>query len=196
MIVDVNAFALMVERSQGNSIAQLTRDVLYGGVRSVEKCGGAVVGFMGDAFLALLDSAQETFLACVHIAKDLDEQCEYISGAQSQHPDSFWFSRGGPSLKIGIEYGFLDRSTVSSRFMGEQQLFVGSAINYASRIANDGYGNRCHIGPLAAENGLREYSLSEPKEAKGKEGESPYTYFELDLGDIWRAGDSEETYWG
>jgi class 3 adenylate cyclase len=56
MIVDVNSFTPMVsESTPSDSIAQFVRDVLSGGIDMVQKQDGAVVSFMGDAFLAILD---------------------------------------------------------------------------------------------------------------------------------------------
>ena len=196
MIVDINGFAPMVDKSEGNSIAQFVRDVLTGGIEAVERNGGEVVGFMGDAFLAILPSAEEVARSCFGIAKDLDRQCEYISIIQHSSPDSFWFAPGGPSLKIGIEYGFMDVSSIQSNFLGEHKLLIGSAINHASRIMQALDGNRCLVGPNAAKQGLDNYALEGPMFVPGKNEEAPYEAYEFDLGDIWRAGVSNETYWG
>ena len=116
MLVDINGFTQMVAKAGGESIAQFTRDVLAGGIAAVEHNGGEVVGFMGDAFYALLFDPDNVFGCCAEIAKDLDAQGEYISGS----PGLFSFSPGGPGLKVGIEHGsfdgrvrhFLDRKSV------------------------------------------------------------------------------------
>ncbi len=194
MIVDINSYTKMVANPDANLIAQFTRDVLSGGVDAVENNGGEVVGFMGDAFFAILSDADEVFRCCVTIAKDIDRQCEYISNNAKAFP----FLPQGPSLKIGIEYGYLDVSDISCNFLGKQKLFAGEAINYAARITAADYGNRCLIGPKAFENGLNNYIRKEdgPNEVVGKEGEPIYKYYKLDLGDFWREGNSEESYWG
>src|SRR5712691_12632476 len=142
MIVDINSFTTMVAHPKSNVIAQFTRDVLIGAVNNIESMGGEVVGFMGDAILGLLDTAENTYGACAGIAKDLNEQCEYMSIQQKKSPDDWAFCPGGPSLKLGIEYGYLDTSTISSKRLGEQLLLVGDAINYAARITKPGVGNR------------------------------------------------------
>ena len=66
MIVDINGYTPMIaDAVYINGIAQFVRDVLVGGVFAVEKNGGAVVGFMGDAFLAVLNSPDSVFKTCV-----------------------------------------------------------------------------------------------------------------------------------
>lgn len=194
MIVDINGYTKMVSNSDANLIAQFTRDVLYGGISAVEKNGGEVVGFMGDAFFAILSDSDQVFNSCITIAKDIDRQCEYISS----NSEAFPFSPKGPSLKIGIEYGFIDVSDISSKYLGKQKLFAGEAINYAARITAADYGNRCLVGPKAFEMGLKSYIRKEdgPFAIEGKEGEPLYKYYKLDLSDIWREGDSDESYWG
>lgn len=191
MIVDINGFTGMVAKAEGESIAQFTRDVLVGGIGAVERYGGEVVGLMGDAFYALLSDADEVFMCCVEIAKDLDRQCEYIS----ESPELFSFSPGGPGLKIGIEYGALDIAPIQSNYLKEQNLFIGTAVNYASRITAAGKGNRCLMGPMAATQGLNNYSHRGPFTVKGKAGEKRYTYFELNLDDIWWTGGEGRTSW-
>lgn len=196
MIVDINGFTRMVGKAEGDSIAQYTRDVLAGGIDAVQGNGGEVVGLMGDAFYALLSDADDVFNCCVDIAVDLDKQCEYVSDVQSESPESFSFSPGGPGLKIGVEYGLLDISPIISNYLGAQNLFIGPAVNYASRIISAGKGNRCMVGPRAAEQGLINYQHRGPFKVKGKRGEKAYTYYELNLDDVWRTGDEGETFWG
>jgi class 3 adenylate cyclase len=103
-------------------IAQFTRDVLDGAIRAIEERDGEVVGFMGDAILGLVRTAESTFFACCGIAEDVNKQCEYISTQQEEASQLWEVSPGGPSLKIGVEYGDLDVSTISSRFLGDQKL--------------------------------------------------------------------------
>jgi class 3 adenylate cyclase len=165
-------------------------------IECAEKHGGQVVGLMGDAFYAVLPRVDNVFMCCVGIAKDVDRMCEWISQCQTTDPDAFAFSPGGPGLKIGVEYGTLDVDDIHTDFLGNQKLLVGPAVIYASRITAAGKGNRCLIGPKAAKRGLDKYSLRGPLKIKGKKGEPIYTYYELELGDIWRAGDATETYWG
>jgi class 3 adenylate cyclase len=193
IIVDINSFTKMVAKPNAILIAQFTRDVLAGGINAVEKSGGNVVGFMGDAFLAIHKDAEKVFKCCIGIARDLDKICDYISNTKNAFP----FSPKGPSLKIGIEYGFIDISDISSKFLGTQKLFIGEPINYAARIMEAGFGNRCNIGPNAYNKGLKDFidENDGPFLIEGKKGENTYTYYELDLGDIWREGDSKESYW-
>ncbi len=69
MIVDINSFTPMVSKSaQSDSIAQFVRDALSGGIDMVQKHGGSVVSFMGDA-LACSSLANQA----VDVAKDMLE---------------------------------------------------------------------------------------------------------------------------
>jgi hypothetical protein len=132
VIVDINGFTPMVSRStKGESIAQFVRDTLSGGIETVQKHGGAVVGFMGDAFLSVFDNIASVYMSCVGIAKDLDRCCEYISDHQRVFPKDWHYAKGGASLKIGIEYGWIDISTIHSNLLRQQKLLIGPPINYA-----------------------------------------------------------------
>jgi len=197
MIVDINHFTTMVTEAQGNMIADFVRDILVGAIKSIEDQDGEVVAHMGDAILGVLPNGENAAYACFSIAKDLDLVCEYISGEQ---PGVWDFAPGGPSLKIAVEYGNIDVAAISSKFMGAQRLLIGDAINYASRILSPGKGNRCHIGPVAATmNPFSGYALEGPLKTKGKKGEPEYTYYQLDLGNIWAEGPrkkGKETFWG
>lgn len=197
LIVDINGFTGMVDRSYGNIIADFVRDVLVGSVKAVEDAGGEVVGFMGDAILAVLTDAESAATACFAIANDMNSQCEYISQSQQECPDCWDFAPGGPSLKIGIEHGWMDVSEISSRSLGTHQLIIGSAINHAARILNAEKGNRCLVGPSAVEHGFSNYQLEAPSFIAGKDGEPDYKYFRFDLGDMWIEGvpDDGLSYW-
>lgn len=200
LVLDINGFTPMVSKTApSDCIAQFVRDVLSGGVEIVERQGGSILSFMGDAFLALLENAESAYKAAVGIAKDLDRQCEYISDHQRDHPHDWHFVRGGPSLKIGIEFGWVDISTIHSALLGTQRLVIGPAINYACRITTVGQGNRCHVGTEAMRRGFDQWRNSGPFSAKGKPGESEYPYWQMVLGDIWREGKidtGEDTYLG
>ena len=201
IIVDLNQFTVMVSKAEkeGALIAQFTRDALYGAIREIEAQGGEVVGFMGDAVLGIIQDGEGAAIACFGIAKDLDRQCEYISDAQSSRDRNWPFAPGGPSLKIAIEYGSMDISTISSRLLGEQRLLIGSPINYAARISAAGEGNRCVIGPVAAKKEFSSYTLDGPHSIRGKRGEPAYKYYFFPMDDIWIEGPREpgkETYWG
>jgi class 3 adenylate cyclase len=189
MIVDINAYSLIVEGGGSDMAAQFTRDVLTGGIVAVEQSGGDVVGFMGDAFLAFLPTAQAAVDSCIGIACDLNKQVEYLYLLSKEDPGSYEFAGGGPSLKIGVEFGWIGPSMIHSSFLGNQRLFAGTAINLASRILNMGRGNRCHVGPTAAK--LIEqagYGLSGPFRVKGKAGEGSYELWKFVMDDIWKEG--------
>ena len=192
MIVDINGFTSMVAEGDRSLIAHFVRDVLVGSIHAIEEAGGEVVGFMGDAVLGVLPNSESTAQACFVIAKDLDDQCAYISSAQEENPDNWSFAPGGPSLKIGIEHGCLSVAEIESRALGTHRLIIGSAINHAARILAAGTGNRCFIGPSAAEHGFSNYALAGPYSVAGKDGEPDYEYFQLDLSSIWIEGKSED----
>ena len=195
LVVDINGFTSMVSKTTpSDCIAQFVRDVLSGGIEIIEKEGGSVVSFMGDAFLSVLDNIESTYRASVGIAKCLDRQCEYLSVHQKDYPGDWNYIKGGPSLKIGSEYGWIDISTINSELLGQQRLLIGPAINYACRITAAGKGNRCHVGPQAMKKGMDQWWNDGPFSVKGKKHEGQYEYWSMNLGDIYRKG--EDTYWG
>jgi hypothetical protein len=108
---------------------------------------------------------------------------------------TYFISPGGFKLKIGVEYGLLDVSEISSNYLGNQPLITGPAVIYANRITAARKGNRCLVGPIAAKK-LSQCPLEGPFTIKAKKGEKPYAYYELVLDDIWRTGKGKETYWG
>ena len=200
MIVDINHFTRMVAEAKNGLIAQFVRDILTGPITAIERYGGEVVGYMGDAILGVLPTGDGTVSACFDIAKDVDRQCEYISNHQQDFPMDWAYAAGGPSIKIAVEYGALNVSTISSRFLGTHRLLIGDAINYAERITAGGDGNRCHIGPTAAAMApFTGYTLRRRHSVRGKAREGNYTYYKFDLGDIWIEGrrkQGKETFWG
>lgn len=187
MIVDINGFTPMVSNSihHNDSIAQFTRDVLSGGIDAAEKEEGIVVGFMGDAFLAVFDNAESVYMACVGIAHDLDKQCQYIAELQRDFPDGWGYAPGGVGLKIGIEYGWIDISTIHSKYLGTQSILIGPPINYAHRILSGVKENRCNVGPEAMKHGMDQWWNDGPYSVDGKPGEGKYIYWEMPLGDVW-----------
>jgi class 3 adenylate cyclase len=201
IIVDLNQFTTMVSRAEnaGAPIAQFIRDSLAGAIFEIEAGGGEVVAFMGDAILGIVTDGESAVRACFGIAKDLDRMCEYICSAQFHDEHAWSFAAGGPSIKISIEYGSMDVSTISSRFLGEHRLLIGSPINYAARIGAAGEGNRCVIGPAAAKMQFGAYHLDGPHSVKGKGGEPPYQYYRFPMDAVWSEGPREvgkDTYWG
>ena len=201
MIVDLNGFTPMVEKAEcaNDSIAQFTRDALAGAIFEIEAEGGEVVGFMGDAILGILPDGDSAAKACFGIAKDTDRLCEWISNCQAECKGGWEYAPGGPSLKISVEYGWMDVSTIDCRLLGEHRLLIGNPINYAARICEAGVGNRCIIGPAAAKLGFSQYTLDGPHTVPGKPGELDYPYYFFDLGHIWIDGPREpgkETFWG
>ena len=190
IIVDLNQFTNMVARAEEgpNDIAQFTSDALSGSIMEIESEGGEVVAYMGDAILAIIADHDSVIRACFGIAKDTDRQCEYISDAQSHSKDIWPFAPGGPSVKISIEHGRLEISTITSRFLGEHRLLVGSSINYAARISAAGKGNRCVVGPRAAKLAFSSFDLDGPHHIKGKSGEQSYEYYLFSMGDTWIEG--------
>jgi len=201
IIVDLNQFTPMVTEAEktGDSIAQFVRDALTEAIVEIEAEGGEVVAFVGDAVLGFIPPGEGVTLACFGIVKQIDRLCNYISDAQSDCEHMWAFAPGGPSIKIAIEFGSMDVSTIGSRFLGEHRLLIGSPINYAARISNAGVGNRCIIGPTAAGKAFHQYPLDGPHTIEGKPGEPDYRYYLFDLGDIWIDGPREpgkETYWG
>ncbi|HEF5783634.1 hypothetical protein WK80_08195 [Burkholderia multivorans] len=194
MIVDVNSFtALVAQNGLGAGVAQFVRDILLGPIAVVEREGGSIIGVNGDAIFAILPDADSTYMACVGIAKDLNNICSYLADT-----DYITSIPAPPSLKIGVEYGILDNSTITTKALGTIPFCIGPATNYAARIIAAGAGNRCHIGPAAYNAGMDAWLSGQTTlEVDGKRGEPAYSYYELDLGDTWIEGqrDDGEYYW-
>jgi class 3 adenylate cyclase len=197
LFVDINGFTVMTATEKDDDMAQFVRDVLCGSVVQVEKCQGEVVSLGGDGLLAIIPEGKHIFPVCAGIAKDVNNLCEYLTGAQLHH-GGWAFCPGGPSIKIGVEFGTFEISEIDLRFLGEQKLFVGPAINHASRIMTGVMGNECRIGPVAAAHeDLKDYPLGPIQYVKGKRKEAPFAFHSLDLGDIWVEGKRKrgESYW-
>lgn len=185
VIVDINQFTAIVHLAENNGfpVAQFIRDILSGSINAVQKHEGLVVGFMGDAFLAIMKTADQVMKSCIRIADEIDKVNEYLSSDQEIWP----ITKKGLKIKIGIEYGQLDISDIHSSFLGTQKLFIGTPVNYASRITSGGNkkNNRCLIGPKALAAGLNAWSPDGPYKLKGKKGEGEYEYYNLDLDNTW-----------
>jgi class 3 adenylate cyclase len=193
MIVDINGFTLLVNSHIDASIAQFTHDVLIGGIGLVEEQGGQVVGLMGDAFYALLPDAKSVVECSIGIAIDINKQCEYLDHLHSDLKSTEYPE--GIGVKIAVEYGSLDVANIQTRAMRRQRLFVGEAVIYATRISGAGKGNRCLLGPVAAEMVQEECDLKGPYKLKGKEGEPLYTYYRMDLSEVWLEGPVSDGKW-
>ena len=185
MLVDMNGFG-RIAQNEFPGIAQFTSDFLSSNVEIVEKYEGQVVGFAGDQFYALLDTARNVFLSCVGIAKNMSNMYDYFEDSG----DVFPFTPNDIGIKIGVEFGRLDTGVIHSNFLNKQYIFTGQPVSYAARImagkkGNIIKGNKCVIGPNAMKEGLKEWMHEGPFTIKGKKGESAYTYYTLDLDDIW-----------
>jgi len=193
IIVDINKFTKMVALSENSdeSIAQFVKDTLHDAIAEIENAGGEVVGFMGDAVLGVLLDGASAVEACQGIARAANRRSEYLSHLQQEDPDAWEFAPGGPTLKIAVEYGRLDLSTISSRFHGEHELLIGMAVNYAARISAAGEGNRCIVGPKAAHMAFNRYPLEGPFHIEGKRGEGGYEYYVFPMEDAWLEGPRE-----
>lgn len=194
LIADINSFTkLVANHDLPAGISAYVRDVLAGSIAAVEECEGSVIGVMGDAIFGVLPTSDAAFNACVLIARDVDRLCSYLSGTDYEEgvPEL-------PSLKVGVEYGPLSASTISSAALGTIPFCIGPATNYAARIIAAGVGNRCHVGPAAMHAGLSNYiEFNKAIQIEGKAGESKYQYWKLDLSDVWIEGIPEDgiRYW-
>ena len=194
MMVDINGFtALVLKNELSAGVGQFVCDVLSGSIRAIEDAGGSVIGINGDAIFGILPDANSAAQACHMVAKDLNAVCDYLDGT-----DYLDEVPSPPTLKIGVEYGILSNSTISTNALGEIPFCIGPATNYCSRIIAPGEGNRCHVGPEAYANGMDKWiGEQQPREVTGKPGEPIHTYYKYDLGEVWREGPREdgEFYW-
>lgn len=192
IIVDINGFSQTVTSAEdgstkGADIADFTRDALEHVVRAIEANEGEVPAIMGDAVFGILPEGAPILMARQEIAVAVNRESEHISDHRITSPGDWAYSPGGVSLKICIEFGEMHVSSIRTQYLGVQQLFVGSAINYASRIGAAGKGNRCLIGPAASK--MPEFSskpLCGPQHVPGKRGEPDLEYYELCLKDRWQ----------
>ena len=192
VIVDINHFAAMVSAavtgpSRGELIADFVSRTLTGAIDAIEFRGGHVMGVMGDAVFGVLSKGDAIFDLCEDIARSVNEASLRITCHQAAFPDAWHYSPGGPSLKICIEFGWMDIATITTRQLGTQKLLIGQAINCASRLGQAGTGNRCLVGPVAAGMlDLSPHAMRGPFNMPGKADEPDIICYELDLDTLWR----------
>jgi hypothetical protein len=184
LVVDINGCEKLIGAGADGLTAQFFRDLLAGGIDAVEKCNGSVISFTGDGFQAVLPTEKDAAHACWHIARDLRKTREYLSGTCDDGSPVWPQMEIGVGLKIAIERGILEISTITSTFLGQQPFLVGEPTVYASRLLAFGQGDRCLVGPKAAANW--DYSgLEGPYRGEGKHKGLTYEYYFYDLDDLW-----------
>jgi len=184
LVVDINGSEKLIDAGEDGCTGQFFRDLLSGGIHAVEECGGSVISFTGDGFIAVLPTEADAAHACWGIARDLRKTREYLEGCRANCADAWPHLEVGVGLKIAIERGELEVSSISSSFLGTQPFLVGAPTVYASRISAFGEGDRCIVGPRAAANWP--YSgLEGPYEDEVKHKGLKYQYYFYDLDDLW-----------
>jgi class 3 adenylate cyclase len=184
LIVDINGSEKLIEAGEDGLTGQFFRDILVGGIHAVEGCNGSVISFTGDGFVAVLPTEADAAEACWRIAKDFRKIREYLEDCRRDNPYAWPLSDVGLGLKIAIERGHLEVSSISSTFLGVQPYLVGPPTVYASRISAFGKGDRCVIGPKAAAN-WPYAGLEGPFEGHIKHKGLNYQYYFYDLDDVW-----------
>jgi class 3 adenylate cyclase len=185
LVVDINGSEKLIAAGEDGLTAQFFRDLLSGGIAAVEENGGSVISFTGDGFVGVLPTEDAAAHASWSIARDLRKTREYLQGCRTDNfPDAWPQLDIGVSLKIAIERGSLEVSTIYSKFLGEQPYLVGPPTVYASRISAFGEGDRCVVGPKAAAN-WPYTGLEGPYKGKLKYKDVTYEYFFYDLEDLW-----------
>lgn len=200
IIVDINNFVKMVTNAtqgatQGKYVAQFTRDTLSHSIRAIEKHGGEVMAVMGDGVFGIVPRGNDICAVCEEIAVTVNRECRNISEHQLNSPEDWDYAPGGLSLKISIEFGWMSVTTICSHQLGSQRLIIGPAVNYASRIGQAGVGNRCLLGPVAAD--MPEFTsrrLRDPVEVAGKSEGGGYFCYELCMDELWLAGDHHKEH--
>jgi class 3 adenylate cyclase len=182
LVVDINSSEMMFRSDEANLVGQFTRDTLSGAVRAVEEAGGSVINHSGDSIIAVMPNVEAAAEASWSVAHDFRKTKEYLVGTGLKTvwpfvPDDF-------GLKISMESGTMEVSTIWSKFLGEQPFITGPPSVYASRMLSFGEGNRCLVGPIAAE-GWPYETLAGPFIGQGKHAEIKYEYFLYDLSDLW-----------
>ena len=184
LVVDINGSEKLIGAGANGLTGQFFRDLLSGGIEAVEKCSGSVVSFTGDGFIAVLPTETDAAHACWSIARDLRKTREYLSDTCDDGTPAWPQMEIGVGLKIAIERGVLEISSISSSFLGKQPFLVGEPTVYASRILAFGTGDRCVVGPKAAAN-WPYAGLEGPYEGEVKHKGLTYRYYFYDLDDLW-----------
>jgi class 3 adenylate cyclase len=184
LVVDINGSEKLIDAGEDGLTGQFLRDILAGGIRSVEECHGSVITFTGDGFISVLPTEINAAHACWGIARDLRKTREYLEDCRRDNPNAWPLLDVGVGLKISIERGHLEVSSISSEFLGKQPFLVGPPTVYASRISAFGSGDRCVIGPKAAAN-WPYAGLDGPFEGQLKHKGLNYKYYFYDLDDLW-----------
>jgi len=179
LVVDINASERLLAVDDWGGTAQFFRDLLSGSIRSVEDSHGSVISFIGDGLTAVLPSEQEAGLACMAIAHDLRKTRDYLRHHGS---DVFPQLEVGVGLKMGVERGQMQVSSISSEFTGKLPYFFGEPAVYATRISRFGRGDRCLVGPRAAAN-WPYGPLDGPFVRKRRT--FTYEYYSFDLSEFW-----------
>jgi len=179
LVVDINASERLLAVDEWEGTAQFFRDLLYGSVRAIEDAHGSVINFIGDGLTAVLPSEEDAGMACMAIAHDLRKTRDYLV---SNGPEAFPQLKVGVGLKMGIERGRMQVSSISSKFVGAAPYFFGEPAVYATRISRFGRGDRCLIGPKAAANWP--YGPLDGPFVRQRRTFT-YEYYSFDLGDLW-----------
>jgi class 3 adenylate cyclase len=184
LVVDINGSEKLIGAGEDGLAAQFFRDLLCGGIHAIEEHGGSVIAYTGDGFQAILPDEEAAAHASWDIARDLRKTREYLEHTRGDEPTTWPQLDIGVGLKIAMERGILEVSTISSDFLGDQPFLVGHPTVYASRLLAFGKGDRCLIGPIAAAN-WKYAGLEGPFIGKGKHQGSKYEYYLYNLDDLW-----------
>ena len=129
IVVDINDFGRTVTSAEegatkGADIADFTKDALDHVIRAIEENEGEVAAIMGDAVFGLIPEGAPILTVCDDIAVAVNRESEHISEHRVISPGDWAYSPGGVSLKICIEFGKLRVTSVKTRYLGNQPLFV------------------------------------------------------------------------
>lgn len=184
IVVDINRSEKLIGVGADGLTAQFFRDLLCGGISAVDENGGSVIAYTGDGFQAILPDEDAAAHAAWGIARDFRKTMEYLESTKEGKSWVWPQLDVGFGMKMAIERGVLEVSTISSEFFGDLPFLVGHPTVYASRLLAFGKGNRCLVGPLAAARWKYAY-LEGPFTGKGKHRGHTYEYFLYDLDDLW-----------
>jgi len=120
LVVDINGSEKLIGVGADGLTAQFFRDLLCGGIHAVEEHGGSIIAYTGDGFQAILRDEQAAAYASWEIARDLRKTREYLEQTRGNESTIWPQLDVGVGLKIAIERGVLEVSTISSRFLGVQ----------------------------------------------------------------------------
>jgi adenylate cyclase len=177
MFADLSGFTALSERVGPEALVEITNRYLALLVGAVEKTGGYVDKFIGDAVMALWGAPAADDRHCVNAARAALLAVAHVDAARREDE-----ARGRPSysVRIAVNSGpaVIGNVGSSNRY---NYTAMGEMVNVAARLESvpKEYSAGIVLGPLAAERASCEFLLCELDRLQVKGKSEPITVFEL-----------------